>query len=96
MTKQQWTLLSGLGLGAGLMFLLDPERGRRRRALVRDKAVHYGKVTQRKLRGTSQHLSNKTHGLAAEVKGKLERVEERQEPDFDSTGVPPLTQGGLR
>ncbi|HVF59098.1 MAG TPA: hypothetical protein VNJ70_04715 [Thermoanaerobaculia bacterium] len=96
MTKQQWTLLSGLGLGAGLMFLLDPERGRRRRALVRDKAVHYGKVTQRKLRGTSQHLSNKTHGLAAEVKGKLERLDEPEELGFDATGTPPLTQGGLR
>ena len=96
MTKQQWTLLSGLGLGAGLMFLLDPDKGRRRRALVRDKAVHYGKATQRKLRGTSQHLSNKTHGLAAEVKGKLERLEERQAPGFGPTGAPPLSQGGLR
>lgn len=96
MTKQQWTLLSGLGLGAGLMFLLDPERGRRRRALVRDKAVHYGKVTQRKLRGTSKHLSNKTHGLAAEVKGKLERPEERLEPGFGPTEAPPFSQGGLR
>ena len=96
MTKQQWTLLSGLGLGAGLMFLLDPERGRRRRALVRDKAVHYGKVTGRTLRGTSKHLSNKRHGLAAEVKGKLERLEERQEPGLGPTGAPPLTQGALR
>ena len=96
MTKQQWTLLSGLGLGAGLMFLLDPDKGRRRRALVRDKAVHYGKVTAAEAARHLQHLSNKTHGLAAEVKGKLERLEERQEPDFDATGAPPLTQGGLR
>src|SRR5438067_8044488 len=33
------TLLMGFGMGMGLMFLLDPDRGRRRRALMRDQAV---------------------------------------------------------
>lgn len=28
-----------MGLGAGAMYLLDPEQGRRRRALVRDQIV---------------------------------------------------------
>ncbi len=32
-------LLSGIGVGAALMYVLDPDRGRRRRALARDKAV---------------------------------------------------------
>jgi hypothetical protein len=31
------TWMSGIGLGAGLMFLLDPGAGRRRRARIRDK-----------------------------------------------------------
>ncbi len=38
-------LLGGAGLGAGLMYLLDPEHGRRRRALLRDQAaqaLHHG------------------------------------------------------
>ena len=30
-------LLTGLGVGAGLMYFLDPRHGNRRRALVRDK-----------------------------------------------------------
>ena len=33
------SLMSGLGLGAGLMYFLDRTAGRRRRALARDKVV---------------------------------------------------------
>ncbi|MGH7751847.1 MAG: hypothetical protein ACREN5_03440, partial [Gemmatimonadales bacterium] len=91
MTRQQWTLLGGVGLGAGLMFLLDPDKGRRRRALVRDKAVHYGKVTGRKLRGTSKHLKNKGVGHAAEVKGQLRRLEEER----DQPETVPALQGTM-
>jgi hypothetical protein len=32
------TLIGGLGLGAGLMYVFDPDRGKRRRAMARDKA----------------------------------------------------------
>ena len=38
MTKES-ALIGGAGLGAGLMYLLDPDRGKRRRALVRDQAA---------------------------------------------------------
>lgn len=34
------SLLIAAAIGAGLMYLLDPDGGRRRRALARDKAVH--------------------------------------------------------
>ena len=30
-----WTLLGGIGLGAGLMYFLDPQRGVRRRVMIR-------------------------------------------------------------
>lgn len=32
-------LAGGLWLGAGLMYLLDPDRGQRRRTAIRDKAT---------------------------------------------------------
>jgi hypothetical protein len=40
MNKQPLSLVGALGLGAGLMYLLDSQQGARRRAVVRDKAVH--------------------------------------------------------
>src|SRR5690606_28971160 len=33
-------LLIGMAMGAGMMYLLDPGRGARRRALIRDQVVH--------------------------------------------------------
>ncbi len=56
-------LLAGLGLGAGIMYLADPHRGRRRRAQVRDKAIsamnHAEKAIDRSLRD----LANRAQGV---------------------------------
>ncbi|MEA2560184.1 MAG: hypothetical protein QOH06_1688 [Acidobacteriota bacterium] len=64
-TRNPLTLLGGVGLGAGLMYLLDPDGGRRRRALARDKAVHGLKVSGKALRRTSADVGNRTRGLVA-------------------------------
>jgi hypothetical protein len=69
--KHRLSLLGGVGLGAGLMYLLDPDGGRRRRALARDKAVHGMKAGGRSLRKTSVHLGNKTKGLVAKASSHL-------------------------
>lgn len=42
---QSLWLFGGLGLGAGLMYLLDPEKGTERRGVVRGHAVDYGRQT---------------------------------------------------
>lgn len=67
------TLLGGLGLGAGLMYLLDPDGGGRRRALARDKAVHGLKVSGRALRKTSIDVGNRTRGLVAQAGSRLRK-----------------------
>ena len=67
------TLLGGVGLGAGLMYLLDPDGGRRRRALARDKAVHGFKASGKALRRTSADLGNRTRGLVAEAGSLLRK-----------------------
>ncbi len=59
--------LAGVGTGAALMYFLDPDRGARRRALVRDKAVALGNDARRTLNTASQDLSNRAYGVYAQT-----------------------------
>jgi hypothetical protein len=56
-----------VGLGAGLMYLLDPERGRRRRALVRDQFVHALYEIDDMIGVVSRDLGHRTRGAWAGV-----------------------------
>ena len=67
MTKELW-MLAGAGLGAGLMFMLDPVGGGRRRSIARDKAVRFGHVGARTLDRTARDLKNRAAGAVAEAK----------------------------
>jgi len=68
-------LIGGLGLGAALMYVLDPERGKRRRALVKDKAVRAAHKTSDVLDARARDLRNRAKGVAAEVKAMTGREE---------------------
>lgn len=66
MTRNRWLMLAGVGtLSAGLMYYFDPERGRRRRSLLSDKAVHTGHELQSQAGKTGRDLRNRTKGAAA-------------------------------
>jgi uncharacterized membrane protein len=67
--------IGGLGLGAGLMFILDPDRGRRRRALARDQMAHARRMLSRATGATSRDLTHRIYGALAEG-GNLFRREE--------------------
>jgi osmotically-inducible protein OsmY len=71
--KKTWTGVGGLGVGAALMYLFDPERGNRRRALLRDKALHVAHSTGEKLDVKSRDAANRLLGLAARTKSLLKR-----------------------
>jgi hypothetical protein len=58
-------LLAGAGLGAGLMYLLDPDLGRRRRAIARDKAVRLAHETQDTAEVVARDMQNRAQGLAS-------------------------------
>ena len=65
------SLISGAAIGAGLMYLADPDRGSRRRSGVRDKVAHgfrsFGSVLDKGVRD----LRNRTRGTVAETWGAV-------------------------
>lgn len=63
----------GAGIGAGVLYLFDPGRGRRRRALARDKVVHYGHETGDATGVVARDLRNRAKGLVAETRRRLRR-----------------------
>lgn len=73
-------ILGALGIGALAMYFFDPENGRRRRALARDKAVHYNKEAREYADATYKDLRNRAQGVAAETRGFVEkRLGQRQQ-----------------
>ncbi|MFO7963037.1 MAG: SRPBCC family protein [Desulfobacterales bacterium] len=72
------SVAAGAGIGIGLMYLLDPQTGRRRRALVRDKSVHGKHVTGEAAGKISRDMRHRAHGFSA----RLKRVTAKEEvPD---------------
>jgi len=71
MNKQPLTLVGGIGMGAGLMYLLDAEQGARRRSIVRDKAVHTLHLGGTVLRRASRDLARRSKGLALQAGSRL-------------------------
>lgn len=59
------------GLGAVAMYMLDPIRGRRRRAGARDKMVHAGHVVEEAAGVVQRDVRNRARGLLARVRGAL-------------------------
>jgi uncharacterized membrane protein len=58
--------LGFLGLGAGLMYFLDPDRGRRRRALARDQVAHTTNILSCATNTTARDLGHRLRGIVAE------------------------------
>jgi len=63
--------LAGAGVGAGLMYALDPEQGRRRRALARDQAVHLLRKSRDAVDATVRDATNRARGMLAEARARL-------------------------
>jgi hypothetical protein len=66
-------VIVSLGVGAGAAYLLDPERGRHRRALVRDKAKAARTRMRDALDGKTRHWSNLARGYMAQARGLFAR-----------------------
>jgi hypothetical protein len=58
-------MLAGMGLGAGLMYIMDLRMGRRRRATARDKMVRLAHQAQDAADVVSRDMKNRARGLAS-------------------------------
>lgn len=72
---------AGFALGALAMFILDPDQGRRRRALARDKIVHYQRRASDMVSGTAKDLGNRAYGMAAETRGMVQETIASEKPE---------------
>jgi uncharacterized membrane protein len=65
------TMLIGLGAGASAMYLMDPQGGNRRRAVIRDKAKRGWRKLGDATDVTVRDLGNRAGGFAAEAQSRL-------------------------
>ncbi len=59
-----WSACAGMAMGAGFMYLLDPDRGRRRRSLALERGGSVIRHAGRKASKIVRDLENRTRGLA--------------------------------
>lgn len=65
------TVLGAAGLGALMMYLYDPKGGRRRRAMIRDKAVGLTNDAREAIGKKTKDLTNRAQGVAHEAKAMI-------------------------
>ena len=66
--KNRGALMAGAGIGAGMIYLLDPDCGARRRARLRDTVVHMATLTKRAVDTTSRDALHRTYATAASLR----------------------------
>lgn len=71
--SDQGKLIGGALAGAGLMFLLDPDRGTRRRALLRDRAARARHKLGDGIEATARDVGNRARGSAAALRSRFRK-----------------------
>lgn len=78
-------LIGGIGVGAVFMYLLDPDRGRRRRAILRDKAVGIGNDAKKVVVREAHDLRNRAVGKLHETRKRVFSSEQEEVPEQASS-----------
>ena len=70
--NKRWAMLGGLGLGAGLMYMLDPVAGRKRRQAVAARTGSMKRTSGSAIGRVSRDIGKEAWGLLAEAQGVFE------------------------
>jgi osmotically-inducible protein OsmY len=65
------TAVCAAGVGAALMFLFDPDNGKRRRALLKDKSARYARKAQETEEALVRQTLHHVQGALATLRGRL-------------------------
>ena len=87
-------LLSGLSIGALLMYLFDPDRGRARRAQLSDQLTSKVTHMEEAVEGRARDLGNRAKGVFHEVKSKLPGSASRATNEGERVAEPLAKAGG--
>jgi len=66
---------AGAGIGALAMYILDPQGGRRRRALARDQAIYVLSKGRDAVDATARDMAHRARGVVAEARALAQRGE---------------------
>lgn len=66
-----WLAALGAAAGAALMYVLDPDTGRRRRVLMRDTVRHAARRTGSAVEGRSRDVVNRARGVVVEMRRRI-------------------------
>ena len=81
-------LLVSVAVGAAAAYMLNPDRGRTRRAIARDKAIAMTNRLNDALEGTSRHWSNIALGYLVEARSLFERTRQNSRDTITRVGGP--------
>lgn len=73
--KDTVIFLAGAAFGAGMMYALDPDAGKRRRALTRDQLVRARVKTRETASATARDLLNRSYGIMSGARSRLSQGE---------------------
>lgn len=68
-------LLGGIGVGVALMYVLDPDRGKRRRTMIRDKVESTGSKLVKNAEKMRRDIGNRAYGFLAETRSLFRHEE---------------------
>jgi hypothetical protein len=69
--KDVAAFLAGAAVGAGIMYVLDPDTGRRRRSLAHDRLTRTRIKTRETASATARDLLNRSYGIMAVARSRL-------------------------